>query len=714
MSLLRNVSLVEENLKTVQSKPLPSEEMLSHKESRQELAVSLKNGIGSRLLLLFYLFKQRKELELGLWEVWKLGLNPQPFWKRCLFRFPNSCFKDAIWSRLNLSARFQVNRILVFHKQKGTWSITPVDIKQYLSSHADKFYCLDAIYYKVKELFQDQLKQIKYFEIDGLYHTQAKAYYKQEILNSKEVIELINHNSDFSPEEASKLVHKYIDEIICDRKLIFAKMAVVLTRTILKKFFKDVKVAGLEKLRELDKHFQIVYLPAHRSHIDFMAISTILYLNGIKAPYIAASHHLNFFPANLLRKVSGYFIRREKMDAIYNAVLYQYVATLHRHAFSQMVFVEGTRSKTGETLQPKTGIVSQYINAYLEHKTRPVVFIPVSISYDFVLEGDSYLSYILNGKQAAAAFSEEHQKAYLSYKEQRKQLSLGQKIRNFITLIKSPESKGNAYFNFGDAIYLDQVITSMHPSFEKKPIIREKAIPDKWIRDIARVIVKQACIEINTIAPVTSVSLVATALLSSQEKALTENELRAFVNESFMLCRRLFDQVPFEMENNPDLKLDSLPYLNRCRRQRERRSHAGCPSGPNKRSRDRRVRQKIFITPIDQLRYAYNKNNVIHRFVIPSLIAKALQLSPEIRKEELQAYLLENYPTYKDRYHLKWQYNEVWQIAQSFISLWEKKQYLRVSGDMLSVNHDYDFPEKIMDLYSNILGVDEPKTAQIA
>src|SRR5690606_23977480 len=141
-------------------------------------------------------------------------------------------------------------------------------------------------------------------------------------------------------------------------------------------------------------------------------ISHLLYEHQIEAPYIATSHHLNFFPVRIIQIVSGYFIRRKKMEPLYNAILYQYINAMHHNGKPHLVIVEGTRTKTGDVLQPKAGIVSQYINAYVEQQARPIVFVPINITYDFVLEGDSYLEHIFEFRQEHNALDEEHKKAF--------------------------------------------------------------------------------------------------------------------------------------------------------------------------------------------------------------------------------------------------------------------------------------------------------------
>src|SRR5690606_19212307 len=145
---------------------------------------------------------------------------------------------------------------------------------------------------------------------------------------------------------------------------------------------------------------EIVYVPSHRSHMDYLLLSYLLYTKGVVPPHIVAGINLNLpVVGTLLRKGGAFFIRRSiRGSALYSTVLSEYVAKLVSGGYSIEYFVEGGRSRTGRLLPPKGGMVSMTVRAFLRQPTRPVLFQPVYIGYEKLMEGNSYLDE-LSGKQ---------------------------------------------------------------------------------------------------------------------------------------------------------------------------------------------------------------------------------------------------------------------------------------------------------------------------
>ena len=119
-------------------------------------------------------------------------------------------------------------------------------------------------------------------------------------------------------------------------------------------------------------------------------------------PHIVAGINLNLpVVGTLLRKGGAFFIRRSiRGNALYSAVFSEYMAQLVAGGYSIEYFIEGGRSRTGRLLQPKGGMLAMTVRAYLRQPTRPVLFQPVYIGYEKLMEGDSYLDE-LTGKAKA-------------------------------------------------------------------------------------------------------------------------------------------------------------------------------------------------------------------------------------------------------------------------------------------------------------------------
>ena len=133
--------------------------------------------------------------------------------------------------------------------------------------------------------------------------------------------------------------------------------------------------------------------PSHKSHIDYLVLSLLLYEHGMTPPHVAAGINLSFWPFGAIARRGGaFFIRRKvKGDRIYTAVLRAYVKHLLRDRFPQEFYVEGGRSRSGKLLFPKSGLVSMEVDAWLEGAADDVVFVPVAIDYEKLIEASSYV-----------------------------------------------------------------------------------------------------------------------------------------------------------------------------------------------------------------------------------------------------------------------------------------------------------------------------------
>lgn len=637
----------------------------------------------------------------GLWD--RLRLRHQladapliPYRVRSLRLFPNHHFLTLLWQMIE---RVELGQPMTLHvvAPRASQGNVMIAVHDVLRAHGDRFAAFHAIRDQVRAIFHGEggHEEAPF----SFFHAVPKAAVRHEILNSPQVQKHIQESQD---PKAGELAVKYFDEIVCDRRHIHTKLLSGGLRFLFRRIFFKMEMGGAERIKELDRHYQVVYLPSHRSHIDFIATSQLLYLNGIEPPYIAASNHLNFFPVKLFQYVSSYFIRRKKMDAIYNAVLYEYMKVLQRYGKSQMVFVEGTRSKIGEVLQPKAGIVSQYINAYVEERARPVVFLPLNITYDFILEGDSYLQHIIEFRESVNELDDEHKKAFARHVSEASERSLWNRLRGFVGFLWNLKPRGNVYLTPGEPIFLDDVLKNHCPDWRTRPIMREEAIPDAWIRDIARRVARSACVEINRVSPLTPSSLVATALLASQGRALSEGELRAYVSTTSELWNRAYDiEVKHEVASL-DATLAAIPFLNQCRRRGERRSPDAPAEVRNLRRGDRRKMQKVFLAPLDSLRSTYNRNVVIHSFVIPHLLANFLVERNMVLREDMREYFFSQYEPLKNRYHLPWETEGAWRKLEHFLELFEEKGLLSQGPEAILLNQREDMLT-ILGIYARAL-----------
>ncbi|XP_045189642.2 glycerol-3-phosphate acyltransferase 1, mitochondrial-like [Mercenaria mercenaria] len=139
----------------------------------------------------------------------------------------------------------------------------------------------------------------------------------------------------------------------------------------------------------------LLFLPLHKSHLDYIIITFIMWNFDIKNPNIAAGDNLNIpFFGFLMRGLGGFFIRRKldkycgKKDVIYRSVLHSYMEQLLSEGENMEFFLEGGRSRTGKALQPKGGLLSVVIDSLTNGITEDLYIVPVSISYEKLLDGN--------------------------------------------------------------------------------------------------------------------------------------------------------------------------------------------------------------------------------------------------------------------------------------------------------------------------------------
>ncbi|KNG47090.1 glycerol-3-phosphate acyltransferase [Stemphylium lycopersici] len=176
------------------------------------------------------------------------------------------------------------------------------------------------------------------------------------------------------------------------------------TQLLTRAYHQGVHVSSEEVLRlravaekaEKDKH-SIIFLPCHRSHVDYVSLQIICYRLGLALPTVVAGDNLNFpVVGSFLQHAGAMWIRRSfGDDQLYITLVQAYIDTLLRCGYNLECFVEGGRSRTGKLLPPKFGILSYMLDSVASGRVEDAIICPVSTQYDKVIEVDSYISELL-------------------------------------------------------------------------------------------------------------------------------------------------------------------------------------------------------------------------------------------------------------------------------------------------------------------------------
>ncbi|XP_002731403.1 glycerol-3-phosphate acyltransferase 1, mitochondrial-like [Saccoglossus kowalevskii] len=144
-----------------------------------------------------------------------------------------------------------------------------------------------------------------------------------------------------------------------------------------------------------EKDIPLIFLPIHRSHLDYILITYILHQYDIKSPHVAAGDNLNIpIFGWILRHLGGFFIKRKldkedgKKDWVYRAILHNYMLEVLKQNQSLEFFIEGGRSRSGKALMPKGGLLSVVVDAYMDGTISDAYIVPIGISYEKILEGN--------------------------------------------------------------------------------------------------------------------------------------------------------------------------------------------------------------------------------------------------------------------------------------------------------------------------------------
>ena len=254
--------------------------------------------------------------------------------------------------------------------------------------------------------------------------------------------------------------------------------------------------SDIQKLHRAAQQGSLVLVPSHRSHVDYLVFSQVLFWEGLLPPHIAAGVNLSFFPlGTLLRRGGAYFIRRSFAgNVLYSTVFKSYVKRLLKDGFTQEFFIEGGRSRTGKTLPPKMGMLGMLVDAFMDSREKDLLFVPASISYEKIVESRSYVKELSGGQKEAESASG---------------------LLKSVGMLK--QKYGRVYVTIDEPVSLNDYLEKM--GLDRGLMEAEER------RHLIKALAYHIVHGINCATVVTSTSLVATALLGLRRKGLSHQEL---------------------------------------------------------------------------------------------------------------------------------------------------------------------------------------------
>jgi len=419
---------------------------------------------------------------------------------------------------------------------------------------------------------------------------------KENIMKDPELFRLVTQLSSEKGVDKKKLLgeaYQYLTEIAANYSFRFIEVMYVVLTWLFGKIFEEIVVdpSQLHRLRETLKTKSAIFISCHRSHLDYMVVPGVLFVEDIVTPHIAAGVNLAFWPVgHFLRKGGAFFIRRSfRGQPLYALCLQKYIDWLITNRINIKFFIEGTRSRTGKMLPPAYGLLKMVIQPFQAGLIEDLALVPISISYDEVLEEKSY------GKE-------------LSGEEKEKESTQG--------LVKARKlfkrNIGKVYVRFCDSLSLKEELQSKDNN--QRPALELEKLAFKL------------CKQINDITPITPKSILASVLLSAGNKPLSRENIflsgesmAQFVRWTKMeLC---IDTQVETIQEALEVHLEKL-VRNGTVTQRT----MGAPS--------------FLVQGKNRINLVFYKNNSIHCFFIPAIALLALKRSPDQYLKD--AFLLRN------------------------------------------------------------------------
>ncbi|HEY5646568.1 MAG TPA: glycerol-3-phosphate 1-O-acyltransferase PlsB [Pseudomonadales bacterium] len=329
--------------------------------------------------------------------------------------------------------------------------------------------------------------------------------------------------------------------------------------------YDGVEIHGLQRLQRAAESHTVVYLPSHRSHIDYLLLSYLLFYRGLMIPHIAAGDNLNLpLVGALLRRGGAFFMRRRfRDDPIYSAVFSEYLYQVYRRGHCVEFFPEGGRSRTGRLLPARLGMLKMTLECHERGIPRPLALVPVYFGYEKLIEASSYLDELRGSEKKRESIAD---------------------IFRSLTLIR--QNFGKVDVNFGEPLVLNDW---------PEPTVSPSATYDLGQEVLRR---------INESASINPINLVALVTLSTPRFAIDETQLVEQIECYLALLRLDADHHDFSITALDGAGVVSyVESLGMISREQQEFGDILCHD------------------PVNAVLMTWYRNNVVHTLALPALIA---------------------------------------------------------------------------------------------
>ncbi len=415
-------------------------------------------------------------------------------------------------------------------------------------------------------------------------------------------------------QKARKQARKYAYEIAADYSYVFVRIASFTLAWFWTKIYDGVVLKHFRSFQKLAPEYEVIYVPCHRSHIDYLLLSSFVYQNGLVPPHIAAGINMNIpIVGRMIRKGGVFYLRRSfHTHKLYSAVFKEYFSRILASGTSIEYFIEGTRSRTGRLLQPKTGMISMTVQGYLKSRGRPVMFQPIYVGYERLVEGNSYIAELSGQKK--------------------KTESLGDLLRVFWIL---KQRYGKVHVSFAEPVFLDEHLDAYSPGWREE-VVEEQQNPS-WLGPLSNELSQKIMTKMNEAAHVNPINLLSVILLPMKKQAMGREDLAEQLDIYLNLLERCAysERITYTKKSAQEI----ISY--------------GVELGAIE-VREDPLGDIIAIKPEQAVLLTYFRNNISHLVALPSLVASCFLNARIIERSDLHRISLAVYPFLKAEFFLPW------------------------------------------------------------
>ncbi len=428
----------------------------------------------------------------------------------------------------------------------------------------------------------------------------------------------INEESKRNGEDVDKVRKKaryYLEEITSDYSYYVVRFFEGFLAWLWTQLYDGVEVKNFDRVREVATDHEVIYVPCHRSHVDYLLLSYIIYKQGLSTPYIAAGNNLNMrIIGKILRGGGAFFMRRSFRDnPLYASIFKEYMHSILQRNTPLEYFIEGGRSRSGRLLPAKLGMLSMTVQSHLRKAGKPIVFIPTYIGYERIMEGGTYIGE-LKGKP----------------KESENLLAL------FKTGRKLERIFGTVHVNFGTPLFLNDFMEKFDVAPDSLPADSTEVKLDKKTKAMISNLGVKILQNINKSAVINPISLLSLVILSTPNSALDEETCL----EQIALYKKITTDLPYDedmsvTEMSPQEIIDYGIQLKLV----ERTPHL--------------LGNLIRVANNQSALLSYFRNNILHVFISASFLGAMLHRNGNISRRSIETIFEQLYPFLQNELFLK-------------------------------------------------------------